>query len=193
MIKRIYAYDALFHVLYHLIPRAHTLGFIPSNELSSVLLEFIESNDLDSTEAPKPRERSESAASTSSPPLLPDSYVSQSEEDEEDALSAAIAMSLSDVPTPPKQTQVKPSTAKPIASPSKKPPVNQRADGLDNIAEKLSKAKLDDDLMADSYIAPSALEVLFDLNSRKFQFHLIMYVYCFVLLHTIHWYVICRF
>jgi hypothetical protein len=131
--------------------------------LSSVLLEFIESNDLDSTEAPKPRERSESTASSSSPPLQPpDSHVAfQSEEDEEDALSAAIAMSLSDIPSPPKQT-VKPSTtAKPMASPNKKPPVNhQRADGLDNIADKLGKATIDDDLMADSYIAPSALEVL---------------------------------
>lgn len=122
-------------------------GFMPVDEMSSSLFEFVDSHDMDSTEAPQaPRQH---RSSTSEKPVTPTFEVPPDLDEEDDALTAAIAMSLnSDQPT----ASSSPSTTKAVSS----------SDPLVDSTKKLSLGdnKLNDDF--DSYVAPSAHEVLSD-------------------------------
>jgi len=122
-------------------------GFVSVPDLSSSLFEFLDTHDMDSTERPLTRERNASNDTANSKAIpTPPPPTAVTEEDEDDALTAAIKMSLeqghvtSQVP-PPRVT-----------------------DPVDSLTTKLGQSTLlgtnDKEDFSDSYIAPSAQDVL---------------------------------
>lgn len=115
------------------------VGAMEATEMSSALFEFLENNDLDSTDAPKTR--SASSVTEEATPLPTQAL----ESEEDDALTAAIRMSLGDIPPTPPSVQ--------------------------EVSYLLDNSNINAQNENDSFVAPSAQQVIYLSTSRLFEIH----------------------